>query len=47
MLQCVLILIGYGVILLALDIGDISLDRALSATVWVDFNWRWCYLSCT
>ena len=47
MLQCVLMLIGDGVILVALDIGDISLVRALSATVCVDFNWIWCYPSCT
>ena len=33
MLQCGLILIGDGVIFLALDMGDISLVRALSATV--------------
>ena len=47
MLQCGLILIGDGVIFLALDMGDISLVRALSATVCVDVNWRWCYPCCT
>ena len=47
MLLCVLISLGDGVALVTLDIGDISLVRALSATVCVCFSWRWCYPSCT